>query len=165
MKDVLHNLDNEADGHEFSDIKSHVDDLARREAILGRVGHAKAVAENFTPKAIKALRPDIPGCVLVWQYMTGSFQGYYPIAKPKPVKEGSKKKPKTHYSRSRSYNIKRTKIAALLEIVRWLWKLHQECGGETEYIYISKFCLSCFGKKLIFASSRSIQITFLRKIV
>lgn len=130
MKDVLSSLEHEADFNQFSDMKAHVDDMARREYILSRVGHAKAVAENFTPKAIKNLRPDVAGCVLAWQYSVGCFQGYYPISEIKPVKEGSKRKPKTHYSRSRSYNQKRTKVVALLEIVKWMWALHKENGGD-----------------------------------
>ena len=130
MKDVLSSLEHEADFNQFSDMKAHVDDLVRRDYILSRVGHSKAVAENFTPKAIKNLRPDVAGCVLVWQYSVGSFQGYYPISEIKPVKEGSKRKPRTHYSRSRSYNQKRTKVVALLEIVKWLWTLHKENGGD-----------------------------------
>ena len=132
MKDVLSNLEHEQDGKDFEEIKSHVDDVARREYILSRVGHSKAAAENFTPKPIKSLRPPVQGCVLVWQYTLGSFQGYYPILEPKPVKEGSKRnvKPKTHISRSRNYNQKRTKACALIEVVRWLWKMHEDNKGD-----------------------------------
>ena len=151
LRDVLSSLNNEPDFKDFSDIKDHMDDVARQEFILSRVGHAKALAENFTPRAIKDLRPGIPGCVLVWQYSMGSFQGYYPIVNPKVGKEGSKKKPKTHYSRSRNYNVKRPKAVALVEIVRWLWKLHEQNGGETKSNIIHFFFAGsqCFPNQII----------------
>ncbi len=130
MGDLLASLDRENDSKDFEDLKLHVDDLSRRQFILSRVGREKSLAENFTPKCIKALRPPRPGVVLVWQIESGAFQGYFPIPDRQAGKE-SNQKSKTHFSRSRSYNVKRTKLQALKEIVNWLWKLHENYKGET----------------------------------
>ena len=43
----------------------------------------------------------------------------------------SKGKIKTIWSRHRGYAQKLTKLKALQEITKWLWKTHKECGGDS----------------------------------
>ena len=133
MPDLVGKLGQEQDAKDFEDLKTYYEDQARRQFVLSRVGHAKAQAERYTPQAIKRLRPPKPGVTLVWQVEIGAFQGYFPIERTASTTAKDSQKQKTHYSRSRSYNQKRSKLQALKEIVNWLWKLHEDTKGDARF--------------------------------
>lgn len=142
---VLGELGQEDDGKEFQSLKAEVDEEARMEFVLSRVGYSKAKAEHFTPSCIKSLRPE--NTVLVWPAIQFSYQGYYPIPLAMQTKAKEKlkdvapttrvrgknqsKKVKTHWTRSRNYKAKRSQLQALTEIVDWLWRTHKNHGGES----------------------------------
>lgn len=143
---VLDRLKEEQDFKEFRDLHEEVQEQQRQEFVLSRVGGARAKAEHFTPTALRNLRPAHARVSLVWQLPMRAFQGYYPIpaaaatkqttkqqaeAKQKQTKKRKTARVQTHWSRSRSYGEKRTKLAALTQIVRWLWKAHGQCGFDT----------------------------------
>lgn len=155
---VLGKLEHEEDGNEFVRLKEAIDEHQRTEFVLSRVGHARAKAARLTPRHIKNLKPPTHGCVLTWQPTCFSFQGYFPIpeterkeaadkAKAVPKKRATRKI-QTHWSRSRSYKEKRTKLEALTWVVKWLWKKHQESGGETsiqiQYCMCGNLCICLF---------------------
>lgn len=141
MSDLLGILAHEDDFREWEEIKEKADQI-REEFILARMGASRANAEHCTPRVIKALRPPVPGVVLVWQPKMSSFQAYWPLnentapskvssskaaAKPTPSK---RKRHKTHMSRSWNYPRKRTKLVALQSAVKWLWKMFKDSGGD-----------------------------------
>lgn len=135
LADVLGKLDGEEDGKDFRSLKDVVDDYKRQEFVLSRVGMSRSRASHWTPRQIKNLKP--PSSTLVWQVTANAFQGYYPIPQKvldeKMAKATSKgkKKIKTMWSRHRGYQTKRNKLQALQEIVKWLWKMHKENGGDS----------------------------------
>lgn len=140
MYDVLSKLSGENDGKEYEDLKLRVDEKLREEFIYSRVGASRTKAAFWTPKAVKALKPE--GSVLVWQIATRCYQGYYQIPESvrqktaaEKAKAAAKSKQKrriqTHWSRSRSYGEKRTQLKALVWIVNWLWQTHKQQGHET----------------------------------
>ena len=148
LPDILGKLDHEEDGTDFSSLKNAVDDFQRQEFVLNRVGMNRARAAHWTPKCLKRLKPE--GGTLVWQVATSAFQAYYPIPKTlldEKAKSASKKgkgKIKTMWSTHRGYLQKRTKLKALQEVVKWLWKHHEDCGGVTQAWFIAPLFFSCF---------------------
>ncbi len=135
LAEVLGKLDFEEDGKDFQSLKHQVDDIKRQEFVLSRVGMSRSKASHWTPKAIKRLKP--PNSTLVWQVSVSAFQGYYPMPqsmvddKIKTAKKTGKSKVKTMWSRHRGYLQKRSKLKALQEIVKWLWKTHKQYGDDS----------------------------------
>lgn len=135
LADVLGKLEHEEDGKEFSNLKDVVDDYKRQEFVLSRVGMSREKASHWTPKAIKELKP--PVGTLVWQWTASAFQAYYPVPQKlidEKISKARKKgrgKVKTMWSIHRGYAQKRTKLKALQEATKWLWKTHKENGGDS----------------------------------
>lgn len=136
LNEILNRLAGEDDAQEFEDLKDKSDHQLRKAFIVERMGWSRSRAAFFTPKCLKELRPE--GSVLCWQSSASCFQGYYPlpqqeIDKAHAENSGKKRKRavKTHWTQSRSYLQKRTKLAALQQVVKWLWSMHKKVGGES----------------------------------
>ena len=77
---------------------------------------------------------------LVWQWTAAAFQGYYCITPclRNWLMRGLSKARKRAREKSKPYGPdtgatrkKLTKLKALQEITKWLWKTHKECGGDS----------------------------------
>ena len=139
LADVLGKLKHEEDGKDFSNLKDVVDDFKRQEFVLSRVGMSREKASFWTPRAIKELKP--PTGTLVWQWTASAFQAYYPMPqkmvdeKISKARKKGKGKVKTMWSVHRGYAQKRTKLKALQEVTKWLWKRHGENGGDSLMVF------------------------------
>lgn len=162
---ILTSLDGEQDFREFQALKEQFDEQERISFVLSRVGLSRAKAQHYTPRAIKSLRPG--NSVLVWQRSTFAFQAYFPVpqalrnqaeekaaAKKESKKgkgRGGRARVKTHWTRSRSYKEKRTKLEALQWVVDWLWRTHNQ-GGEP------RTCINYYAGSCVMAYSYSYTI-------
>ena len=139
LADVLGKLEHEEDGKDFTNLKDVVDDYRRQEFVFSRVGVSREKASHWTPKAIKELKPPIG--TLVWQWTASAFQAYYPMPqkmideKISKARKKGKGKVKTMWSIHRGYAQKRTKLKALQEVTKWLWKTHSNNGGDSLVVF------------------------------
>lgn len=140
LRDVLNLLDDGDDKRHFGSLKQSLDDAFREEFVISRCGHARQHAEKATPVLIKELRPPVQGAWLVWQIKMGAFQSYY----PRPIeakKQQGKKKAKTHFSTSKTYDGQKgvTQLDALKHCVKFLWAHHKKQNGDTELYNLDIF--------------------------
>ena len=136
MHQVVKVLAGDEEENIFQDLKDEVETKWRHDFVIERMGHSKEAASALTPSPIKALRPPVAGCVLVWQVARFAFEAYWPLSAPPPEEKKVKKskaakRRKTHTSTSASYKAKRTQLQALVHCVKFLWKHHVKAGGET----------------------------------
>ena len=134
MHEVLQGLRTEEDGQDFEQLREVIEDKVRKDFIVKRTGWSRGQAEFFTPICLKRLRP-VGKSLLVWQPAMFAFQGYYPkkVMQEEAPKRRSKKGPakqaeQKFHSCSRSYQQKRTMLAALTQVVAFLWKQHAKAG-------------------------------------
>ena len=114
---------------EYSDLKEQLQDQAREEIIMKRLGAGTRAAVEFrTPAVLKKLKPPGAGAVLTFQVSENAFQGYY----RKVLTETQLANPrvKKHWTTSASFGTKRTQFAALRLVVNFLWKQHATCKRE-----------------------------------
>ncbi|CAE7356009.1 HMCN1 [Symbiodinium sp. CCMP2592] len=116
----------------FKALAASIENEETEELIKARVNQPRATAESSTPECLKKLRPSVENCVLVYQIRAQSFQSYY----PKPLSEEQKANPKVkkHFSTSRTFGTKWTKLQALRLVVQFLWthhrKLKRDCSSQ-----------------------------------
>ena len=138
LRSVLQHLSSTSDSKCFKNLKEFVDDDARRQLVLERVGRSRESAANHTPDLIKGLKPDVQACYLVWQTHAnshvGDFEGYYPKADPGLTRTNKKGKTvQTHHSISRRFGTgKHTQTEALYQVVSQLWKWHGKFAADAE---------------------------------
>ncbi|CAE7487391.1 HMCN1 [Symbiodinium sp. CCMP2592] len=122
-------LQTEDDSRCFKQLQKEHETQVLRNLVLERFGQTRARATATTPDLIKNLRPDVPGCWLVWQQSKGTYEGYYPRAAGPPAKNKKGKKVQTHHTIARTFartylRGKYSPLEALVLVVNGLWKMH-----------------------------------------
>lgn len=142
LHSVVNLLQGDEEARQFQDLTEEVQDKWRQEFVIARCGFSREKAAAITPATIKALKPPLPNCYLVWQISRSMFQSYWPktgLGGEKPAKKPKTgRRLKTHDSTSTTYGQKWSQAQALTRQVNWLWKKHEKAGGESRS---SRFCL------------------------
>jgi hypothetical protein len=121
-KKALDQLDPEEQQGNFKSLREGLQDKEIKEYVakaVQRTAADKKVASNTTPDSIKGLRPpEAPTrCMLVWDVGLGSFEGYYPLGKPRA-------------STSSKWGGSTSQLAALHHCVNYVWKQHADKGFD-----------------------------------
>ena len=128
LMDVLQSMDG-PEAREYEDLKQHLQEQAREEIILKRLGcTVKATVQFRTPAVLKNLKPHAQGCVLNFQFATSAFQGYY--RRKLSAEQLANPRIKKNWTTSVTFGAKRSQFAALKMVVSFLWKKHREAGGD-----------------------------------
>ncbi|CAE7356003.1 HMCN1 [Symbiodinium sp. CCMP2592] len=124
----------------FKALAASIENEETEELIKARVNQPRATAESSTPECLKKLRPSVENCVLVYQIRAQSFQSYY----PKPLSEEQKANPKVkkHFSTSRTFGTKWTKLQALRLVVQFLWTHHRKLKRVAwmSFVWVAQLC-------------------------
>eukprot|EP00435_Cladocopium_sp_Y103_P030720 s2921_g7.t1 len=91
MHQVVKVLAGDEEEHVFKDLRDEVETKWRHDFVIERIGHSKEAASALTPSPIKALRPPVAGCVLVWQVARFAFEAYWPLFFALHTKDADKK--------------------------------------------------------------------------
>ena len=142
LREALLHLEGDDDEKVFKDLRNECDDAARQSVIVKRVGVSHEKASQFTPAAIKDLRPAIDGdmkattpfaTVLTWQPGLCGFQAYYPRTLEARKKHDPNKK---FCSTGKTYNAKVTQLNALRHCVKMLWDNHDKAASYYLFSFI-----------------------------
>ena len=132
LAEVLQEMRGTEDGKLYSDLHDELINQEREEIIMQRLGAAahRRKIEQGTPSPLKKLQPPKRGAILHLQLATSSFQGYYPRDLT-PAQQRDKRTKKV-FSTSRTFGPERTQETALLLVVKFLWKKHEEAGHNCD---------------------------------
>ena len=137
LRDALNLLQESTDADKFVDLMEQVSQEERETLIKERIGAPHEKAAQWTPQALKDLRPPVSGAVLCYQLSSSCFEGYF----PKPAdKRGKGPKSKKHWSIARSHVQVRSQFAALQQVVKFLWAHYGKSGGVPGSGHIRNNC-------------------------